>query len=143
METVERHLTLPGSPDQVWELLTRPDELGAWLGDDVVLDPTPGSAGRVLERDGTEHHLRVEQAETATRISWRWWRPGEDDAAASRVEITLTPSDEGTVLRVVEQLPAPVTASARASAAPRASAAWSHRLLHLEALLLVAAAVRG
>ena len=142
METVERHLTLPACPEEVWELLTRPEELGAWLGDEVVLDPTPGSAGRVVERDGTEHRLRVEEVETATRIAWRWWSPG-DDTAASRVEITLTPSDEGTVLRVVEQFPPPATASTRASAAPRASAAWSHRLLHLEALLLVAAAVRG
>jgi hypothetical protein len=37
---------------------------------------------------------------------------------------------------------APSPAQARASAEP-AAAAWSHRLLHLEALLLVAAAVRG
>jgi hypothetical protein len=39
---------------------------------------------------------------------------------------------------VEELLPAP-TAVAQA----RASEAWAHRLLHLEALLLVAAAVRG
>jgi uncharacterized protein YndB with AHSA1/START domain len=144
METVERQVTLPASPEEVWDLLTRPEELATWLGDDVVLDPTPGAAGRVLERDGQEHHLTVEEVDEAARLSWRWWTPGDhgQQTDASRVVITLTPSPSGTVLRVVEELPRPV-ATARASSAPRAEEAWSHRLLHLEALLLVAAAVRG
>jgi hypothetical protein len=58
---------------------------------------------------------------------------------ASRVEITLSPAEEGTRLTVVERPLEPATAQASAAA----SGAWSHRLLHLEALLLVAAAVRG
>ena len=59
------------------------------------------------------------------------------------MEITLTPDLDGTLVHVVERPLAPV-ASARASAvASASSSAWSHRLLHLEALLLLAAAVRG
>jgi uncharacterized protein YndB with AHSA1/START domain len=144
METIERQVTLPASPEEVWDLLTRPEELVTWLGDDVELDPTPGAVGRVLERDGREHHLTVEEVDEASRLSWRWWTPDDDGQPtdASRVVITLTPMPTGTLLRVVEELPQPV-ATARASSAPRAEAAWSHRLLHLEALLLVAAAVRG
>ena len=34
METVERHVTLPASVEEVWELITRPEELGTWLGDE-------------------------------------------------------------------------------------------------------------
>jgi uncharacterized protein YndB with AHSA1/START domain len=80
----------------------------------------------------------VDEVDAGRRLAWRWWTDG--DAASSRVEITLVPSDGGTEVRVVEQLlPSPTVA--RASA--KASEAWSHRLLHLEALLLVAAAVRG
>lgn len=146
METVERHVTLPATREEVWALLTRPEDLSTWLGDDVELEPTSGAAGLVVERDGSRRSLVVEEVVEGHRLSWRWWREGDDPATHhSRVEITLSPTDDGTVLRVVEQ---PVGGShpdaPAAGAQARASAAaWSHRLLHLEALLLLAAAVRG
>jgi uncharacterized protein YndB with AHSA1/START domain len=141
-ETVERHVTLPTDLEGAWDLLTRPEELGAWLGDDVVLDPTPGAGGRVLERDGTRRHLVVDDVEVGRRIAWRWWT--DEGSDTSQVEITLVPTDEGTLVRVVEQLaPQPPTAGRQVEARAAAGEAWSHRLLHLEALLLVAAAVRG
>jgi len=145
METVERHVTLPATSDEVWGLLTRPEDLSAWLGDEVVLDPTPGAAGLVVERDGSRRSLVVEEVVEGHRLTWRWWREGDDPAAdQSRVEITLSPTDDGTVLRVVEAPLGGSGPSASVGATPAsASAAWSHRLLHLEALLLLAAAVRG
>jgi uncharacterized protein YndB with AHSA1/START domain len=140
MEPIERHVTLPADLDEVWELLTRPEDLGAWLGHDVVLDPTPGAAGRVIERDGTERRLVVEEADAGSRLSWRWWTDDEGPDAASRVEITLSPTHDGTLVRVVEQpLPGATASVAQASIGE----VWSHRLLHLESLLLLAAAVRG
>jgi uncharacterized protein YndB with AHSA1/START domain len=138
METVERHVTLPAGLDEAWELLTDPDDLAAWLGREVALDPTPGAAGVVVDHDGTRRHLVVDEVETGRRLAWRWWADG--DAESSRVEITLVPGDAGTEVRVVEEL-LPSRPAAQTSA--RASEAWSQRLLHLEALLLVAAAVRG
>jgi uncharacterized protein YndB with AHSA1/START domain len=139
--TVERHVTLPTDLDEAWDLLTRPEELGAWLGDEVVLDPTPGAGGTVLERDGTRRHLVVDDVEVGRRIAWRWWT--DEGGDASQVEITLVPTDEGTLVRVVEQVAAQPTPARQAEARASAGEAWSHRLLHLEALLLVAAAVRG
>jgi uncharacterized protein YndB with AHSA1/START domain len=140
METVERHVTLPAEPDEAWALLTRPDDLAAWLGREVAIDPTPGAAGTVVDHDGTRRQLVIDAVETGRRLAWRWWT---DDDSPSRVEITLTPTDTGTEVRVVEALlPAP-TGAPTPQACARASEAWSHRLLHLEALLLVAAAVRG
>jgi len=137
MDAVERHVTLEADLAEVWELLTRPDDLAGWLGAEVTLDPTPGTAGLVVDHDGTRRRLRVDEVDEGRRISWRWWVDGDDDGAASRVEITLTPADGGTRVDVVE-LPLPGS-QANASA----GTAWSHRLLHLEALLLLAAAVRG
>ena len=95
----------------------------------------------MLERDGTDRALVVEEVDEGRRLTWRWWLEGDDpDQTASRVEITLVPTADGTLVRVVEQPLLTLTASV-----PRSSAgeAWSHRLLHLESLLLVAAAVRG
>ena len=141
METVERHVTLPAGPDEAWELLTDPDDLAAWLGREVALDPTPGATGVVVDHDGTRRRLVVDEVEAGRRLAWRWWTDG--DTESSRVEITLAPAARGTAVRVVETLAAGTTGESAASASACASEAWSHRLLHLEALLLVAAAVRG
>lgn len=138
MESIERQITLPVDIEQAWALITHPDELSTWLGDDVVLEPVPGGRGHVLERDGSRRSLVVEEAIDGQRLSWRWWK-GDDAAGASRVEITLAPAPSGTTVRVVEHGPSTSTPVARAATAE----AWSHRLLNLEALLLVAAAVRG
>ena len=137
MESIERQVTLPVDLEGAWELLTRPEDLAAWLGAEVVLDPTPGAAGRVVDDDGAERRLVVDAAEPSRRLAWRWW---SDDAPeeASRVEISLAPVEGGKAVRVVEELVG-ATPAARASARD----AWSHLLLHLEALLLIAAAVRG
>jgi uncharacterized protein YndB with AHSA1/START domain len=141
METIERTVTLPTHLDEAWELLTQPDELATWLGDDVVLDPTPGAPGRVLERDGTDRSLVVEHVDHGRRLSWRWWVDGADpDVTGSRVEITLSPTTDGTLVRVIEQ---PLASASVPVARATAGEAWSHRLLHLESLLLVAAAIRG
>jgi len=144
MDAVERHVTLEADLDEVWELLTRPDDLAGWLGSEVILDPTPGAAGLVVDDDGTRRRLTVDEVVEGRRLSWRWWVDGDDDGVASQVEITLTPAGSGTRVDVVElPLTAPTTARASAQAGASAGAAWSHRLLHLEALLLLAAAVRG
>ena len=137
MDAVTREITLPVDVEEAWELLTRPDDLGAWLGRDVELDPTAGAAGRVVDHDGTIHRLVVDAVEPGRRLAWHWW----DEASpthASHVEITVTPTEHGTAVRVVEAL-----SGATPVAQAQASEAWSHRLLHLEALLLIAAAVRG
>lgn len=140
METVERHVTLPTDLHEAWALLTRPDELAAWLGAEVVLEPTPGAAGVVVDHDGTHRRVVVDDVEPGHRLSWRWWT--DDTEEHSRVEITLAPAEGGTLVRVVERL-VPQPHAVRSEASARAGEAWSHRLLHLEALLLVAAAVRG
>jgi uncharacterized protein YndB with AHSA1/START domain len=137
MDAVTREITLPVAVEEAWGLLTRPDDLAAWLGREVALDPTPGAAGRVVDHDGAVHRLVVDAVEPGRRLAWHWWDESSP-AMSSHVEITVTPTEQGTAVRVIEALPgaAPV-------AQARAGEAWSHRLLHLEALLLVAAAVRG
>jgi uncharacterized protein YndB with AHSA1/START domain len=147
MDAVERQLTLPTDLDEAWALLTRPEDLAGWLGAEVVLDPTPGAAGLVVDHDGTRRRLTVDRVEGTgdgvRTLAWRWWVEGEDGrvGTVSHVALTLAPVPDGTRLTVTEELAQPTQASSVAVSA--SSAAWSHRLLHLEALLLLAAAVRG
>jgi uncharacterized protein YndB with AHSA1/START domain len=140
MEIVERHVTLPTDLNEAWELLTDRDELAAWLGEEVAVDPTPGAVGLVVDDDGTRRHLLVEEVATGHRIAWRWWEDGSDPGtSSSRVEITLSPDDGGTRVRVVERPLQPTAPTAQASAA----AAWDRRLVELELLVLLAAAAAG
>lgn len=138
MESIERRVTLPTDLEEAWDLLTRPEDLEGWLGAEVELDPTPGAAGLVVDHDGTRRRLVVDEVAAGERLRWRWWVDG-DEAGASEVEVSLTPVLDGTVVTVVERPLAPIGPRADASAATAGAAAWSHRLLHLEALLLVAA----
>jgi uncharacterized protein YndB with AHSA1/START domain len=137
MPSIQREVVLPTDVDGAWRLLTRADDQAAWLGAEVDLDLTPGATGVVVDHDGTTRRLVVEGVDEGRRVAWTWWRE-DDQQTVSRVEITVVPVEHGTAVRVVEALPATAP-----TAAARAGEAWSHRLLHLEALLLVAAAVRG
>lgn len=143
--TVTRSVTLPADLDTAWELLTDPAELATWLGD-ADLRPEPGAAGHLVEEDGTRRRVVVDEVEEGRRLVWLW---GEEDAdgqvgAVSRVELVLAPEEDGTTRLVVTEEPAePLSPQASAAHRARAGEAWSFRLLHLEALRLVAAAVRG
>jgi uncharacterized protein YndB with AHSA1/START domain len=147
MSAVERHLTLPAHPAVAWELLTDPGELVRWLGAEVELPAEPGAPGLVVDHDGTRRRLVVDEVDAARRLAWHWAVEEHDGRVGpvSRVEITLTADDDGTRVHVteapVEQ--GPTTSASASAAASGAGEAWSHRLLHLEALLLVAAAIRG
>jgi uncharacterized protein YndB with AHSA1/START domain len=146
METVERAVTLPTDLAEAWDLLTDPDGQSGWLGAEVDLDPRPGAEGTVVDHDGTRRRLVVDRVAEGQGLTWRWWVDG-DEATASEVEIRLAPTLEGTLVNVNERHltagPAPISASASVAACAAAGSAWSHRLLHLEALLLVALALRG
>ena len=144
MDAVERHVTLEADLDEVWELLTRPDDLAGWLGAEVVLDPTPGAAGLVVDHDGTRRRLTVDEVDEGRRAQLalvgrgrrrRRGQPGRDHAHPGGRR------HPGRRRRAAAPGPHHRPPSAQASAS--AGAAWSHRLLHLEALLLLAAAVRG
>ena len=137
MDAIERRVTLPVELEEAWRLVTCPEDLRGWLGAEVELEAAPGGTGRVREHDGTVRRLVVDAAEAGRRLAWHWWTE-DDPAQVSHVEISLVPAATGTEVLVVEEL---VDASPVAQA--RAGEAWSHRLLHLEALLLVAAAVRA
>jgi uncharacterized protein YndB with AHSA1/START domain len=91
--TVERELTVPDEAEEVWRSLAEPD----WLGDDAAIDLREAGAVRAGERDGF-----VEVADAPRRLVFWWSAPDED---ATRVEIDLEESDDGTRVRVTESRP--------------------------------------
>jgi uncharacterized protein YndB with AHSA1/START domain len=91
---VEREIELPAEPDEAWESVVD----GEWLGGEAEIDLVPGGDLRIGDREGW-----VEEVEPGERLSF-WWRL-PDQEVATRVEITLTETDEGTLIRVVETSP--------------------------------------
>jgi uncharacterized protein YndB with AHSA1/START domain len=99
MATVEREITIPATPAEVWPALTQSDEVSVWFGADVELDVRPGGRGVFRWSDGTVRHAVVEEVEPEHRLSFRWL----EAIPSNRVEITLDEVAEGTRVRVVEQ----------------------------------------
>ena len=92
-KAVERELLVPETPEEVWRSLAEP----AWLGEDASIELEPAGEVRAGERSGF-----VEEAEEPRRLVF-WWSAPEEEA--SRVELDLEETDEGTLVRVSESRP--------------------------------------
>lgn len=96
MTDVEREVTLPASPDEVWAELIDPDRLGEWFGAEVDGDVSEGEILRFGPRRAV-----VERVEPPRRLVFRWL-PTSDEPA-SRVEIDVDEMPDGSIVRVVER----------------------------------------
>ena len=90
---VEREVLVPDAPEDVWRSLAEP----GWLGEDASIELEPAGEVRAGERSGF-----VEVAEEPSRLVFWWSAPDEE---ASRVELDLEETDEGTLVRVTESRP--------------------------------------
>jgi uncharacterized protein YndB with AHSA1/START domain len=97
VERIERELLIAASPEDVWEAVTGE----GWLADEVTLDLTPGGDAEFRSRDEVKTGW-VEDVLEPERLAFWWATDGEP---ATRVELTLTPAEEATLLRVVETRP--------------------------------------
>jgi uncharacterized protein YndB with AHSA1/START domain len=105
-DLIERELTLPAPPEAVWEALTDPAWLREWLADEAELQLRPGGDARFRigedTRTGWVEEARPPRDGATGRLAF-WWE--QDGEPASRVALELTPTADGTRLRVVESRP--------------------------------------
>ena len=90
---VERELVVPEETEEVWRSLAEPD----WLGENASIELREAGDVRAGERDGF-----VEEADAPRRLVFWWSAAGED---ATRVEIDLDETEDGTCVRVTESRP--------------------------------------
>jgi uncharacterized protein YndB with AHSA1/START domain len=107
-DLIERELALTASPDEVWRALTDPAWLQLWLADEVWLEPWPGGDARFTigdeVREGWVEEVTAPPAGDGGRGRLAfWWSVGEEPA--SRVEMELIATEQGTRLRIVETRP--------------------------------------
>ena len=95
---VEREVTVPAEPEEVWESLTEAERLEEWFANDVELEPREGGRGVFRWDDGDERHATVRELEPERRIVLDW-----DDGGC--VAIELETAEDGTLVRVVETAP--------------------------------------
>jgi uncharacterized protein YndB with AHSA1/START domain len=109
-DLMQRELTLSASPEDVWQAVTDTSWLEAWLADRVSLELRPGGDARFTigdqQRSGWIEEVTPPPADglpgAAGRLAF-WWAPSEEPA--SRVELVLIATGDGTVLRVTETRP--------------------------------------
>lgn len=123
--TVRREVFLPGDAERVWEVLTSAERLAEWFACEVELEARPGGEGIFRWGDGSVRHAIVEAVEPVQRFAFLWFEAGEE-AAATRVELELEETEEGTRVAVTESAPDGLRASAAGE--------WSWGLTLLAAL---------
>jgi len=107
---IEREVRIAAPPATVYRYFVDPERMVQWMSNRAEIDPRPG--GRIrLDYDGFDV-MRGEFVELVPDrrvvFTWGWETLGDNvPAGASRVEVTLTPDGEGTLLRLVHSgLPA-------------------------------------
>jgi uncharacterized protein YndB with AHSA1/START domain len=104
-DRIERTVELAHPPEKVWAALTTAEGLGAWFGDEAVIDLRPGGAASMRwSGEGYTARMRVERVEEPVVFGFTWHifgLPG-DDPRRTYVEFTLEPAGAGTRLTVAE-----------------------------------------
>ena len=104
-DRIERTVELAHPPVKVWAALTTAEGLGAWFGDEAVIDLRPGGSARMRwSGEGYTARMRVERVEEPVVFGFTWQIFGlpDDDPRRTYVEFTLEAAGAGTRLTVTE-----------------------------------------
>ncbi len=138
--TITRRVDFAFSPDELWQLVSTPDSLSAWLGDSVELDLRPAGSGVVID-GGVIRDVRVTEVSNGRRLGFVWC-DRDDPSTPSHVTFDVeSDRDGGSHLVITETLTASGGAADAADIAG-AQAAWEVRVLSLWACTVVAALVQ-
>jgi uncharacterized protein YndB with AHSA1/START domain len=107
-EAVEREVLIAARPETVFEFFTDPEKQVLWMGRRAELDPRPGGIYRVEVSDqivGSGEFLEVHApSRVVFSFGWEGQEAGQGEhgvpPGSSRVEVTLAPEGEGTLVRL-------------------------------------------
>ncbi len=132
-DRIERTISLPRPPREVWPALTTAEGLSAWFGERATIDLRPGGAATMTFASGRTVDMRIEQVDEPTLFSytWRLLDLPDDDPRRTYVEFTLQPDGGGTLLRVVETGFAQLPIATRRDTYDSHTDGWSRELVEL------------
>ena len=107
-EIVEREVRIAARPDTVFGFLVDPEKQVLWMGRRAELDPRPGGIYRVEVNDRStvlgEYVEVVPSSKVLMTFGWEGQEAGEGEhdvpPGSSRVEVTLEPEGDGTLVRL-------------------------------------------
>ncbi len=95
--SVRLEVSLPHAPEKVWEALTQPAALSAWLMP-AEFEPKIGFRYRFERPSGSPIHGKVLEVEAGRMIAFTW--NDDDEGEQSVVVWSIDPTDGGATLRV-------------------------------------------
>ena len=105
-EQIEREVVIAAPLARVWAALTEPDQFQRWFAfDGAEIDLRPGGAIVMHWKEHGTFHGRVERVDALRAFAFRGaLNPDEQPhpGNSTLVEFSLTPTERGTHLRVVE-----------------------------------------
>ena len=102
---ITREIDIDAPPNVVWAIVTEARHLAGWFSDEAEIDLRPGGAMVLTWRGHGTYRARVETVDPPVTFAFRWvLRDGEEPllGGSTMVVMTLTATDAGTRLRVVE-----------------------------------------
>ena len=102
---IEKEILIAAPIEDVWRVVTEPDQIKQWFSPEVELDGRPGGEGRLKFESGNSYYLQVEAFEPPHRFAYRWMHEKGTRARAGNsmlVEFILRAEADSTRLRVVE-----------------------------------------
>lgn len=105
-EVLEREVRIDASPETVFEFFVDPEKMVRWKGRKAELDPRPGGMYRVEINDQAVARGEYVAVEPPDRVVFTWGWEGQESGphavapGSSRVEISLEPDGDGTIVRL-------------------------------------------
>ena len=100
---IEREVRIAARPETVFAFWVEPERIREWMGRTVTMEPRTGGAFRIDYNGSDIASGKVLEIDPPRRLvlSWGWEAEGDPTPpGASRVELTLTPDGDGTILRL-------------------------------------------
>ncbi len=104
-DAITREIDIAAPPDVVWGIVTEARHLAGWFSDEAEIDLRPGGAMLLTWHGHGAYRARIETVEPPRTFAFRWvLREGQEPVkgGSTLVEMTLTPTEAGTRLKVVE-----------------------------------------
>ena len=98
---IEQTVRIAAAPEVVWQYWTDPKRMCEWWGKTATLEPEPGGTCRVEMTEGPVMVGQYLELEPYERLTFSFGWEGDETpvtAGSTRVEVTLTPDGDGTVL---------------------------------------------
>jgi uncharacterized protein YndB with AHSA1/START domain len=120
--TVEHEVRIEAPPEIVFAHFTDPARMAQWMGTDAMLDPRPGGRCRLTMAGGAVISGQFVEVAPYSRVVFTWGWEADLFAvppASTRVDVSLVPDGDATVVRIVHrELPQ--------VAVPAHKAGWEH-----------------